>query len=59
MTYKGHHDIHSTLIRCKFSPLATTGQKYIITGSASYGVVIYDILSNKVTDLYHPIIHQI
>ena len=32
-TYRGH-SVAYTLIRCYFSPSFTTGQKYIITGSA-------------------------
>lgn len=33
MTYEGH-EVSGTLIRCRFSPLASTGQKYIYTGSS-------------------------
>lgn len=33
MTYRGHA-VLKTLIRCHFSPSATTGQKYIYSGSA-------------------------
>lgn len=33
MTYRGHA-VLQTLIRCHFSPIATTGQKYIYSGSA-------------------------
>lgn len=33
MTYRGHA-VCMTLIRCNFSPLATTGQQYIYSGSA-------------------------
>jgi WD repeat-containing protein 23 len=33
MTYRGHA-VLKTLIRCHFSPVATTGQKYIYSGSA-------------------------
>lgn len=32
-TYHGHY-VSYTLIRCYFSPAFSTGQKYIITGSA-------------------------
>lgn len=31
MTYRGHH-VKKTLIRAKFSPQETTGQRYIYTG---------------------------
>lgn len=33
MTYRGHQ-ITQTLIRAYFSPIETTGQKYIYTGSS-------------------------
>ncbi|EFA85872.1 WD40 repeat-containing protein [Heterostelium album PN500] len=44
----GHAD--DTLIRCHFSPLATTSQKYIYTGSATGEVFIYDLLSGELVD---------
>ncbi|BFZ19688.1 hypothetical protein BsWGS_22728 [Bradybaena similaris] len=47
MTYRGHCVLH-TLIRCKFSPEATTGQRYLYTGCATGSVVIYDLLTGKV-----------
>lgn len=31
MTYRGHR-VKKTLIRAKFSPMETTGQRYIYTG---------------------------
>lgn len=31
MTYRGHI-VTRTLIRCRFSPIETTGQRYIYTG---------------------------
>lgn len=31
MTYRGHIVI-KTLVRCRFSPVETTGQRYIYTG---------------------------
>ena len=40
MTYTGHR-VQQTLIRCHFSPLATTG-------SADGRVVIYDLLSGEI-----------
>lgn len=33
MTYRGHQ-VLNTLMRCRFSPSRTTGQRYIYTGSA-------------------------
>ncbi|XP_013410755.1 DDB1- and CUL4-associated factor 11 isoform X2 [Lingula anatina] len=47
MTYRGHSVLHS-LIRARFSPAYTTGQRYIYTGCASGGVVVYDVLTGKV-----------
>ena len=34
-------------IRCHFSPMANTGQKFIYTGCAKGRVVIYDMLTGK------------
>ncbi|XP_041376385.1 DDB1- and CUL4-associated factor 11-like [Gigantopelta aegis] len=47
MTYKGHCVLH-TLVRCRFSPQFTTGQRYIYSGCATGCVVIYDLLSGKI-----------
>lgn len=46
MTYTGH-TVLQTLIRCHFSPMANTGQKFIYTGCAKGRVVIYDMLTGK------------
>eukprot|EP00250_Pteridium_aquilinum_P004603 c14813_g1_i2 orf=337-2022(+) len=46
MTYKGHQVLR-TLIRCYFSPVFTTGQKYIYTGSHDGLVYIYDIVTGR------------
>lgn len=46
MTYTGH-SVLQTLIRCHFSPMANTGQKFIYTGCAKGRVVIYDMLTGK------------
>eukprot|EP00347_Sterkiella_histriomuscorum_P003371 403364552 len=45
-TFKGHH-VLQTLIRCQFSPQATTGQRYVYTGSADGIVRIYDMLTGE------------
>lgn len=34
MTYRGGHEVLRTLIRCRFSPEETTGQRYIYSGSS-------------------------
>lgn len=47
MTYQGH-TVLQTLIRCHFSPAATTGQQFIYTGCASGRVIVYDLLTGKV-----------
>lgn len=38
MTYRGHIVI-KTLVRCRFSPTETTGQRYIYTGCGAGRVV--------------------
>ena len=48
-TFRGH-GVLQTLIRCYFSPAATTGQRYIYTGSHCGDVHIYDILSGRCVD---------
>ncbi|XP_047317092.1 LEC14B homolog isoform X2 [Impatiens glandulifera] len=45
-TYKGHLVLR-TLIRCYFSPVYSTGQKYIYTGSSDSSVYIYDLVSGE------------
>ena len=43
-TFKGHA-VYQTLIRCQFSPLATTGQRYVYTGSSDGTVWVYDLVT--------------
>jgi len=47
MTYVGH-TVLQTLIRCHFSPVYTTGQRYLYTGCATGKVVIYDLLTGDI-----------
>lgn len=47
MTYRGHM-VLQTLIRSRFSPIHTTGQKFIYTGCASGAVIIYDTLTGEI-----------
>ncbi|XP_014207380.1 DDB1- and CUL4-associated factor 11 [Copidosoma floridanum] len=47
MTYRGHIVVQ-TLIRCHFSPAATTGQRYIYTGCGTGCVIIYDLLTGEI-----------
>lgn len=42
MTYSGH-SVLRTLIRCHFSPIGTTGQQYIYSGSANGRVHIWSL----------------
>jgi len=46
MTYYGHK-VLDTLIRCRFSPIDSTGQKFIYTGSHDGKVYIYDLITGK------------
>uniref|UniRef100_A0AAY5KPC4 DDB1- and CUL4-associated factor 11 n=1 Tax=Esox lucius TaxID=8010 RepID=A0AAY5KPC4_ESOLU len=47
MTYRGHGVLH-TLIRCRFSPEFTTGQRFIYTGCSTGKVIVYDVLTGSV-----------
>ncbi|VEN35785.1 unnamed protein product [Callosobruchus maculatus] len=47
MTYRGHV-VRKTLIRCRFSPVETTGQRYIYTGCGLGRIFVYDALTGKV-----------
>ena len=49
MTYRGHL-VRNTLVQCRFSPLHTTGQRFIYTGSAFGACVIYDVLTGRVVE---------
>ncbi|KAI4378901.1 hypothetical protein MLD38_016320 [Melastoma candidum] len=52
-TYRGH-SVLCTLIRCYFSPVYSTAQKYIYTGSSEGSVHIYDMVTgNQVAKLEH------
>lgn len=48
MTYGGGHETLQTLIRAYFSPVRTTGQKYVYCGSNDGRCVVYDVLTGKV-----------
>lgn len=50
ITYKGSHTVLKTLIRARFSPRATTGQRFIQTGSADGACVLYDALTGKAVE---------
>mmetsp|Transcript_26715 Transcript_26715/g.48123 ORF Transcript_26715/g.48123 Transcript_26715/m.48123 type:complete len:448 (+) Transcript_26715:2276-3619(+) len=56
LTFRGH-EVLQTLIRCYFSPLHSTGQRFIYSGSSDGHVLIYDSLTgNRVSDLAPPVI---
>ncbi|XP_039851072.1 LEC14B homolog isoform X3 [Panicum virgatum] len=48
-TFRGH-SVLRTLIRCYFSPMHSTGQRYIYTGSSDQCVYIYDVATGKVVE---------
>lgn len=45
-TFTGHK-VLQTLIRCRWSPAETTGQRYIFSGSQCGSLFVYDILTQK------------
>lgn len=51
MTYRGHM-IMETLIRCHFSPLHSTAQKYVYTGSADGRVYVYDTITGDLAEVF-------
>ncbi|XP_045462057.1 DDB1- and CUL4-associated factor 11 [Harmonia axyridis] len=51
MTYRGHC-VTKTLIRCRFSPVETTGQQYIYTGGGAGCVVVYNALTGDIVQQY-------
>ncbi|XP_065581901.1 DDB1- and CUL4-associated factor 11-like isoform X2 [Artemia franciscana] len=51
MTYTGHRVQH-TLIRARFSPKFSTGQRFIYSGCASGALVVYDVLTGKMVKRY-------
>uniref|UniRef100_A0A0E0C266 Uncharacterized protein n=1 Tax=Oryza meridionalis TaxID=40149 RepID=A0A0E0C266_9ORYZ len=48
-TFRGH-SVLRTLIRCYFSPIHSTGQRYIYTGSSDQCVYIYDVATGKIVE---------
>lgn len=49
MTYRGHK-VQKSLIRAKFSPAQTTGQRYIYTGCGTGRLIIYDVLTGGIVE---------
>ncbi|CAI7933830.1 unnamed protein product [Closterium sp. NIES-54] len=46
MTYRNHH-VLQTLIRCYFSPLHSTAQRFVYSGSHDGAVYIFDLVSGR------------
>lgn len=46
MAYRGH-SVHRTLVRAKWSPCETTGQRYIYSGSGDGTVHVWDALTGQ------------
>jgi DDB1- and CUL4-associated factor 11 len=47
MEYRGHA-VLETLVRCRFSPLFSTGQRYVYSGSQTGEIFVYDTLTGEV-----------
>ncbi|XP_040166579.1 DDB1- and CUL4-associated factor 11 [Anopheles arabiensis] len=61
MTYRGHK-VQKSLIRAKFSPASTTGQRYIYTGCGTGRLIIYDVLTGKIVEAiegHHDIVRDV
>eukprot|EP00731_Ephydatia_muelleri_P026211 Em0018g311a len=56
MTYTGHV-VRQTLLRCRFSPAFSTGQRYIYAACAKGRVIIYDLLTGHIK--YHDCIRDV
>lgn len=46
----GGHSVLGTLIRCDFSPMHSTGQRFVYSGSADGSIFIWDILLGRVVE---------
>eukprot|EP01017_Pseudomicrothorax_dubius_P025125 TRINITY_DN2681_c0_g1_i2.p1 TRINITY_DN2681_c0_g1~~TRINITY_DN2681_c0_g1_i2.p1 ORF type:complete len:461 (+),score=44.67 TRINITY_DN2681_c0_g1_i2:109-1491(+) len=49
--FKGH-SVYKTLIRCKISPIATTGGRFAYTGSYDSKIFVYDLLTGQTAAVY-------
>ncbi|XP_058121563.1 DDB1- and CUL4-associated factor 11 [Anopheles ziemanni] len=61
MTYRGHK-VQKSLIRAKFSPAQTTGQRYIYTGCGTGRLIIYDVLTGAIVEAiegHHDIVRDV
>lgn len=50
-TFTGHR-VLQTLIRCRWSPAETTGQRYIFSGSQCGSLYVYDILTGETSAVF-------
>ena len=50
-TFTGHR-VLQTLIRCRWSPAETTGQRYIFSGSQCGSLFVYDVITGKKTAVF-------
>jgi WD repeat-containing protein 23 len=48
MTYRGGHQVYRTLLRAHFSPLESTGSRYVIAGSNNNTACIYETLTGEI-----------
>lgn len=48
MSYRGGHQVYRTLLRAHFSPLESTGSRYVIAGSNDGAVFVYETLTGEV-----------
>jgi WD repeat-containing protein 23 len=58
LTFRGH-TVLSTLIRCSFSPVISTNQRFLVTGSADGRVYIYDSVTGKKVNILEPDVEEI
>jgi len=57
LTFRGHH-VLATLIRCYFSPIFTTGQRFIYTGDYNGQVYVYDAHTGKTVNVLRTLTHE-
>ena len=50
-TFTGHR-VLQTLIRCRWSPAETTGQRYVFSGSQCGGLFVWDVITGQQVAVY-------
>ncbi|XP_058057969.1 DDB1- and CUL4-associated factor 11 isoform X1 [Anopheles bellator] len=61
VTFRGHK-VQKSLIRAKFSPALTTGQRYIYTGCGTGRLILYDVLTGAIVEAiegHHDIVRDV